>query len=554
MSLNKMKKLPSEKFEVTKPEFHGNDSEIENIQKEYDVIIVGGGLSGLTAAWQLKSLSVLLLEERNKFGGNARLESRDGLRYASAGSCFQNPVEGGEVAGLLDELGLRNQWQAADQESLVLFDTRRLLKGMGEVCLALINQPKALLNPAMYKLSLDLIKGAITKKPYIVAPKKLGDPVFAKLYEYLEQFKPGSGKYPAVPWSEGCDWSRQEMELFDSISLYDLFFDPTIKGRLPIYLQPKDELGELVKDAIETTLRVECLSIKDVSAYVGLHFLLGYLFGTLVTFPGGNGFLSEQLKNQLEKESSYHSQSTAQVTAVEEIAGSYEVTYLKNQVRYKVKAATVIWAAPKFVAQHVLNNIPNKQRQAISEIEHRDYCIANVFLKKTVLKSHFGGYVIEGAHFNKKPYSWCRSGVCLVANWKDKSFDKDIGVLTLLKPVFGEKDQGKLKEVSFDKLQAATYQEVVLMFAALGLSPEIIEDIKIWRWNKGLVVPKVGQLKNDVFIKASAPIRGVFFANQDTNGLGNLESAVGAGIKAAKQVKNWLESNKQENFISVVSA
>ncbi|MGI0117428.1 FAD-dependent oxidoreductase [Zooshikella sp. RANM57] len=554
MSTNNIKKLPSEKYEVTQPDYNTLDCEPIKNQKHYDVIIIGGGLSGLSAAWQLKSNSVLLLDERNKLGGNARLEYRDGLRYASAGSCFQNPIEGGEVASLLHELGLWQQWQAADQESLVLFDTKRLLKGMGEVCMALINQPKALLIPGMYKLTFDLIKGAIMNKPFIVSPKKLGDPVFAKLFKYLEQFKPGSGKYPAVPWTEECDWSRQEMEIFDSISLHDLFFDPTVKGRLPADLQPNEELGELVKDAIETTLRVECLSIKDVSAYVGLHFLLGYLFGTLVTFPGGNGFLSENLKTKLSEQPSCNCQPNAKVIAVEEIGSGYEVVYMQDEMLFKVTASTVIWAAPKYVAQQVLSNIPNSQRQAISEIEHRDYCIANIFLKKAVLKSHFGGYVIEGASINKKPYSWCRSGVCLVANWKDKSFDKDIGVLTLLKPVFGEKDQGKLKEASFDKLQQSTYQEAVLMLNAVGVAPELIEDIKIWRWNKGLVVPKVGQLKNDVFIKASMPINGLFFANQDTNGLGNLESAVSAGFKAAEQAKKWLETQQPEDIASAASA
>ncbi|MBU2711762.1 NAD(P)-binding protein [Zooshikella harenae] len=554
MSLNSVKKLPSEKYEVTQPDYYSIDCEPIKNQKHYDTVIVGGGLSGLSAAWQLKSYSVLLLDERNKLGGNARLEHREGLRYASAGSCFQNPIEGGEVANLLHELGLWKQWQAADQESLVLFDTKRLLKGMGEVCMALVNQPTALLNPAMYKLSFDLIKGAIMNKPFIVSPKKLGDPVFAKLFKYLEQFKPVSGKYPAVPWSEECDWSRQEMELFDSISLHDLFFDPTIRERLPASLQPNDELGELVKDAIETTLRVECLSIKDVSAYVGLHFLLGYLFGTLVTFPGGNGFLSENLKTQLAKQPSCNCQPNAKVIAIEEVGSGYEVVYMQDDALFKVTASTVIWAAPKYVAQQVLNNIPNNQRQAISEIEHRDYCIANVFLKKAVLKSHFGGYVIEGANINKKPYSWCRSGVCLVANWKDKSFDKDIGVLTLLKPVFGGKDQGKLKEASFEKLQQSTYQEAILMLNAVGVTPDLIEDIKIWRWNKGLVVPKVGQLKNDVFVKASMSINGLFFANQDTNGLGNLESAVGAGFKAAEQAKKWLETQQPGNIASAASA
>ena len=46
-----------------------------------DLIVVGAGISGLTAAWSLKKagMDVLLLEASSEVGGCARTERRDGF-------------------------------------------------------------------------------------------------------------------------------------------------------------------------------------------------------------------------------------------------------------------------------------------------------------------------------------------------------------------------------------------------------------------------------------------------------------------------------------------
>ena len=49
-----------------------------------DVIIVGGGLAGLSAAWRLKHHDILLLESDDRIGGRVRSERRgDGFAAVS---------------------------------------------------------------------------------------------------------------------------------------------------------------------------------------------------------------------------------------------------------------------------------------------------------------------------------------------------------------------------------------------------------------------------------------------------------------------------------------
>ncbi len=92
------------------------------VSKRYDVVIVGGGVSGMSAAYFLKDQNFLLLEKEPHFGGNAYLEEYQGQGYAT-GSAFDE--KDSESFQLASEIGLtllpinshdptivRNEWVA----------------------------------------------------------------------------------------------------------------------------------------------------------------------------------------------------------------------------------------------------------------------------------------------------------------------------------------------------------------------------------------------------------------------------------------------------------
>lgn len=503
-----------------------------------DVAVIGGGLAGLTAAWRLQDLSVVLLEQGEGVGGNARFGSDGALRFPTAGSCLQQPVPNSAIAAMLDELGLINNWRSAAKDTQVLFKTGELLRNLGTVSWSFLKHPASLLNPKVYGLTGSLISAVLMGRRYVGAAKQLGDPVFARLYGYLGRLAPGRGRYPSVPWNSADGWSRAEMEQFDSITLEELLFNPTVQSKLPSDLRPPKGLGSLVRDAVVTTLRVESLTLDGVSGYVGLHFLIGYLYGPLVAFPGGNGFVSDRLGRVLEARSNYHCTLGAKVGSVcRDTAGGYRVTFRRNGQERAVIARAVVWAAPKYAALSAIPDLPPAQRAAMAEIEYGDYAVASVILKRPVEPNRFGGYIVDGEGDPTAPMDWCRAGGYIVANWLEGGQMHPNGVLTLLKPVADPGHQGQIARVPFEALQQAVYAEVSDILAAAGTSPELIQDIRLWLWPRGLVSARPGQMKSDLFLRASAPWGGVLFANQDTYGIGNFETAVTAGMAAAAQLK-----------------
>jgi oxygen-dependent protoporphyrinogen oxidase len=68
------------------------------------VVVVGGGIAGLVAAWELRDLDVVVLEAEDRVGGRIKSFER-GEHWVSVGA-HMFPGEGSLVWGLLQELGL----------------------------------------------------------------------------------------------------------------------------------------------------------------------------------------------------------------------------------------------------------------------------------------------------------------------------------------------------------------------------------------------------------------------------------------------------------------
>ena len=91
-----------------------------------DVVIVGGGLSGLAAAWRLRHWDTVLLESGSRVGGRIRSERRGRFWLNWGGHVFAGP--GTSTDALLSEVGITAA-QVPGALAAVSMNGKLLLKG-----------------------------------------------------------------------------------------------------------------------------------------------------------------------------------------------------------------------------------------------------------------------------------------------------------------------------------------------------------------------------------------------------------------------------------------
>lgn len=455
------------------------------------LVIVGGGVAGLSAAHYLRDLSPVLLEQGARLGGNSQGERWQGLAYSTGAAYVTVPEEGSLSRKLLDELGL--------------LSLARIEKAGSE--------GSVLLHGRIYR---GFWSGATDPSRRAEFRRVAG--VFARHRE---------SDYPDLPLdSRFHAWDRMS---------FRAWLDRHVGSTHP---------------HIEEYLRQYCWSSfaaddSEVSAAQALNFLLADLGGTMA-FPGGNAAITHRLSEGLAKTLPAGRLRTSCLVA-DVVADSTGVTvaYLDSRDRLRsIRARACVMACPKFVAARVVSGLPEVQLEAMRRLKYRAYLVANLVLSTRLRSPSYELFRIQGGGRGKDDAAVAARGAftdLVFGAWAAGDLPGH-SALTFYRSVPFDAGRAELHAAGAAERTRSEFElEIPALLATLGLRPENVARLGITRRGHALPVAGLGLLADGVAARASKTWRDrVFFAAQDNWANPAFETALGAAWETVAPIRRLM--------------
>lgn len=430
--------------------------------EELDYVVVGGGISGLCAAYYLRGKRFALLEQDPQLGGNSKGEVFNHSTYSIGAAYLSQPSLNSHLGNILTDL---NIWDQARVES-------------GQDTQVFYNN--------------------LFQTPFWRGKTSNNDPQFKKVHDRF------------VEMAQSADFSY-EGELAknaDSISaeawLTNEFGDlhPHIKEYLQLYGWSSF-----------------CGSLDELSAFQYLGFITSET-GKLMAFPGGNSYIAHKMVENIRAHNPQNPlRSNSIVLDVQTTTGGVRVIYEDAMGTLRIiNAKHAIIACPKYVAKSIIPEMTRERQRAIQFLPYRAYLVGNVITKKQFTAPSYELYCLTGnpppSPTPSKPGGRSFSDICF-GTWAQNDTPEN-SVLTLYQGIAYDARQFLSTPHSHDKHRDQYFAEVTPILNALGLTSDDILGLRLSRWGHALPLAGVAMINNGIHKVISESIGGVIhFANQD---------------------------------------
>ena len=471
------------------------------------IAIIGGGIGGLSAAWQLTRQGVSdfrLFEMEAEPGGNARSGENAVSPFPWGAHYLPLPTrEGRSIRQLLADLGVLSGNIDAAQP---VYDERYLVH---------TPQDRLYLNGLWQDGVLPKIG---------VSQRDLDQ--YQRFEDMIQRFKDQrdrSGRKPfAVPIGySGIDRNARALDAdnFRDWLIAQGFDSPYLHWYADYAC--RDDYGARA---------------ADTSAWAGLHYYAcrdGQAAHAdshnVLTWPEGNGWLVKRLAEWLHAHRSGPIQTRSLCTRLATgRSGAVLDVYLAEERRsVRVHAEQVIWAAPAFVLARVWENPPPGLREAAAAVDYAPWLVANLTLDAPPADLGPASLAWDNVLYDSGSVGY------VVATHQAIRVKPGATVITWYRPLF----EGSPREARARLANTgwkAWVDEIVAELARPHPSlPGSLQRIDVWRWAHAMPRPVPGFLGSSLTTLLARLNRPLSFAHSDLRGLSLFEEAHDAGVRAA---------------------
>jgi oxygen-dependent protoporphyrinogen oxidase len=439
-----------------------------------EAVVVGAGIAGLAAAWELRDRDVLVLEASDRIGGRIKSEPRGrywlnfgahvfGGAGSATGRLFEQAgVDAVTVPGVLTGVALNGRVMSTGRVEtyplrLPLTFAERL---------------------ALMRLGIRL-RLAVSRYGGIARPR------------------------PGEPWT---DRQARMLAYLGDHSFADFL------GRLP----------KTVDSIIRPTIQRSSGEPEDVAAGYGVgyfHLVWNRGEGLSRNVIGGPSTFTEKLATDL----GGRIQTGSQVQEVASEGDGVRVHYVREGESCEVHARFAVVATPAFVTREVMRGLPEETDAALGQIVYGPYVVAAFLTGETVSMGYDHVYAMAVAN---KSFNMLFN-MANVLRARDPRREPGGSLMVYSGASLGR----RLMELDDEKIISTYLDDLKDVYPEAN---SVIREVVVQRWERGLPYPKPGRDRLQPALEHS--LGNVYLAG-DYLGTWYTETAIQTGLAAAGVIR-----------------
>ena len=474
------------------------------------LVIVGGGVAGLTAAWHLQRSGFqdfVLIEIENAPGGTSRSGSNRVGSFPWGAHYIPAPMK--ENAALVSLLNEMDVIEGQDQDGEPIVHEQFLCRDPEE---------RVFYKGRWYE-GLYLHAGATEDD------KQQLDKFNAEVARWISWRDARGRRAFTLPVSACSD--DAEVTALDHVSIAGWLDERGLNSprlRWWIDYACRDDYG---------------MTLEQTSAWAGLFYFCsrvvkpGVESQSLITWPEGNGRLVNHL---FEKAKARVQLDRAAVELIPTPDGGVDVITLDREGRNPrgFRARRVIFAAPQFMARYVIRPYRDNPPPHVAEFQFGSWMVANLTLRDRPKQSQ-----------RDFPPAWDNvlyesPSLGYVVATHQRGRDHGPTVLTYYYPLCDENPRAarqRLLDTDWRGWADVTLTDLSRPHADIR---DLVERLDVMRWGHAMIRPRTGFMWGTARREGARPFRSIHFAHSELSGVALFEEAFDNGLRAADEIRALL--------------